>query len=77
MNDIDYPIRIDIRDRLRALGARQLVIARLNAPIDWESSLRHAISQHRYPRTKFGASDLKLFLESFATFFTAAIMFLI
>lgn len=77
MDKIDSDFRIDIRDRLRAHGARQLVIARLNAPIDWEASLRHAIAQHRAPRTRFGGSDLKLFLESFAIFFTAAMMFLI
>ena len=77
MNEFDPELRIDIRDRLRAHGSRQLTIARMQAPADWEGALRHAISQHREPRTLVGATDFKLFLQSFAIFFTATMMFLI
>lgn len=68
---------IDIRGRIRAHSARQLTIARLNAPEDWQAELRAAIAAHREPVTIFSGSDLRLFLQSFATFFTAAMMFLI
>lgn len=77
MDDFDPELRIDIRDRLRAHGARQLTIARMNAPADWEGALRHAISRHREPLRIFSGSDLKLFVQSFAMFFTATMMFLI
>jgi hypothetical protein len=77
MNEFDPELRIDIRDRLRAHGSRQQVIARMLAPADWEGALRHAISEHRRPVTIFSGSDLKLFLQSFAIFFTATMMFLI
>lgn len=77
MNHIDPDLRIDIRDRLRAHGRRQLVIARMRAPADWEGALRRELAQHRRPQPIFGATDLKLFLQSFAIFFTATMMFLI
>ena len=77
MDSFDPDLRIDIRDRIRTHGARQLTIARLAAPADWESQLRHAIAQHREPVTIFRGSDLKLFVQSFLVFFTATMVFLI
>lgn len=77
MDEFDSELRIDIRDRIRAHGARQLTIARLAAPADWENRLRHAIAQHREPVTIFQGSDLRLFVQSFLVFFTATMVFLI
>lgn len=68
---------IDIRGRIRAHTARQLTIARLGAPDDWQGELRTALAAHREPATLFAGSDLRLFLQSFAVFFTATMMFLI
>ncbi|WP_428627104.1 hypothetical protein [Sphingopyxis sp.] len=68
---------IDIRRRIQAHGARQLTIARLSAPVDWQGELRSAIAAHREPVSIFAGSDLRLFLQSFAVFFTATMMFLI
>lgn len=58
-------------------SARQLTIARLSAPADWQGELRQALAAHREPVSIFSGSDLRLFLESFAVFFTATMMFLI
>jgi hypothetical protein len=69
--------RIDIRRRLQAHGARQLTIARLSAPADWQGELRTALAAHREPATIFAGNDLRLFLQSFAVSFTATMMFLI
>ena len=74
---MDSNDHIDIRSRIRAHGARQLVIARLRAPADWQGELRTALAAHRQPVTIFSGSDLRLFLQSFAVFFTATVMFLI
>ncbi|MDO9362204.1 MAG: hypothetical protein Q7T60_04715 [Sphingopyxis sp.] len=74
---MDSNDHIDIRSRIRAYGARQLVIARLRAPADWQGELRTALAAHRQPVTIFSGSDLRLFLQSFAVFFTATVMFLI
>lgn len=68
---------IDIRRRIKAHGARQLTIARLLAPADWQGELRTALAAHREPVTIFSNNDLRLFLQSFAMFFTATMMFLI
>ncbi|WP_179496480.1 hypothetical protein [Sphingopyxis chilensis] len=68
---------IDIRERVRAHGARQLAIARLNAPEDWQGELRAALAAHREPVTIFSGNDFRLFLQSFAIFFTATMMFLV
>lgn len=68
---------IDIRRRIQAHGARQMTIARLRAPADWQGELRQALAAHREPMTIFAASDLRLFLQSFAVFFTATMVFLI
>ena len=78
MNKLETNIRVDIRHRLRAHAARKLVIARMQAPTDWQGALRHEIAQHRRPQPLIvGSSDFKLFLQSFLIFFTAAMMFLI
>ena len=74
---MDSNDHIDIRSRIRAHGARQLVIARLRAPADWQGELRTALAAHREPVTIFSGSNLRLFLQSFAVFFTATVMFLI
>ena len=58
-------------------SARQLTIARLSAPADWQGELRQALAAHREPVTIFAGSDLRLFLQSFAVFFTTTMMFLI
>ena len=68
---------IDIRRRIQAHGARELTIARLRAPDDWQADLRTAIAAHREPVSIFAGSDLRLFIQSFAVFFTATMMFLI
>ncbi|MBL0767707.1 hypothetical protein JI743_02685 [Sphingopyxis sp. DHUNG17] len=69
---------IDIRGRIRAHGARQLTLARLAAPTDWESELRLALQEQRVRPSIFAqGSDLRLFAESFAIFFTAAMLFLL
>ena len=78
MDGFDPEQRIDIRGVVRAHGARQLAIARLAAPADWQGELRHALAEQRRPRGPFSSSsDLRLFLESFAIFFTATMMFLL
>jgi hypothetical protein len=78
MDRLDPDLRIDIRGRLRDPGARQLVTARLNAPADWQGALRRALAEDRRPQAMFANSgDLRLFLESFAVFFTATMMFLL
>jgi hypothetical protein len=69
--------QIDIRGRVRDHGKRQLVIARLSAPADWQGELRAALAAHREPVTIFSANDFRLFLQSFAIFFTATMMFLL
>ena len=69
---------IDIRGRIRAFGARQLTLARLSAPADWEGELRNALrDQRRAPSAFARGSDVRLFAESFAIFFTAAMVFLL
>lgn len=78
MDRLDPDLRIDIRGRLRDHGARQLAIARLRVPADWEDSLRRAIAAERRSRPGLVSSrDVRLFLESFAVFFTATIVFLL
>lgn len=74
---MDSDDHIDIRGLVRDHGARQLVIARLNAPADWQRELRTALAAHREPVTIFSKNDFRLFLQSFAIFFTATMMFLL
>ncbi|WP_447758869.1 hypothetical protein [Sphingopyxis fribergensis] len=74
---MDSDNHIDIRRLVRAHGARQLTIARLNAPADWQGELRTALVAHHEPVTIFSNNDLRLFLQSFAIFFTATMMFLL
>ncbi|MBA3941426.1 MAG: hypothetical protein C0520_09480 [Sphingopyxis sp.] len=75
---MDSDEHIDIRGRIRAYGARQLTLARLSAPDDWQDELRGALRAQRAPRPIFARDgDLRLFLESFAVFFTATMIFLL
>ncbi|WP_428682226.1 hypothetical protein [Sphingopyxis sp.] len=75
---MDSEAQIDIRERLRAHGARQLAIARLSAPEDWQGELREALrTQRALPSPWARGSDTRLFLESFAIFFVATMMFLL
>lgn len=71
----DQPI--DIRARLRANQQRSVHVARLSAPVDWQAELREAIASTRLPRPLlFSRADARQFLQSFAIFFTAAMVFL-
>lgn len=72
---MDSNDHIDIRGRVRAHGARQLTIARMNAPTDWQRELRAALAAQRRPETIFSNNDFRLFLQSFAIFFTATMLF--
>lgn len=75
---MDSDDHIDIRGRLRAHGARQTQIARLAAPQDWQGDLRQALGRTRARQPLFlRDGDIRLFAESFAIFFTAAMVFLI
>jgi hypothetical protein len=75
---MDAEDQIDIRARLRAHNARQLKIAQLNMPDDWQAELRALIQAERIPPSILArGSDTRLFLESFAIFFVATMMFLI
>jgi hypothetical protein len=79
MNSIDAysdAPRINIRDRLRAHQRRQVHVARLSAPADWQGELRQALAAHREPDPLwFSYADAKLFLHSFAVFFVATWVF--
>ncbi|MFN4357366.1 hypothetical protein [Sphingopyxis alaskensis] len=72
---MDSNDHIDIRGRVRAHGVRQLTIARMNAPADWQDELRRALAAHRKPATILSSNDFRLFLQSFAIFFTATMLF--
>jgi hypothetical protein len=48
---MDSDEHIDIRERIRAYGARQLVLARLSAPEDWQGELRGALAAQSVPRS--------------------------
>lgn len=75
---MDSDDHIDIRGRIRAYGARQVQIARLAAPQDWQGELRQEIGRTRARQPLFVRDgDIRLFAESFAIFFTAAMVFLI
>lgn len=75
---MDSDAQIDIRERLRAHAARQLAIARLGAPADWQDELREALrAQRALPSPWARGSDMRLFVESFAIFFVATMMFLL
>jgi hypothetical protein len=75
---MDSGRQIDIRERLRAHAARQVTIARLNAPEDWQGELVSALRAGRaVPSFWSRDGDMRLFLESFAIFFVATMMFLI
>ncbi|NJS14416.1 MAG: hypothetical protein HC788_07115 [Sphingopyxis sp.] len=68
---------VDIRQRLREHHLRQLKVAALSAPADWQSALRAALASERKPQPLLvSARDVKLFLQSFLIFFTTLMVFL-
>jgi hypothetical protein len=74
-NDDIQPI--NIRQRLRDHHLRQLKVAALGAPADWQSALRDALVAERKPQPIFlSGRDVKLFLQSFLIFFTSLMVFL-
>lgn len=73
----DEEVPINIRQRLRDHHLRQLKVAALGAPADWQSALRQALTAERQPQPLWlSARDLKLFLQSFLIFFTTLMVFL-
>lgn len=75
---MDSDDQIDIRSRIRAHTLRQLAIARMSAPDNWQDELREAlVAQRAVPSMWARGSDFRLFIESFAIFFVAAMAFLI
>lgn len=80
MDNLDtraFDTPVDIRLRLKAAQARNLQIARLSAPADWQGELRRAIAETRRPRSLWlNGDDIRQFAQSFAIFFTAAMIFL-
>jgi hypothetical protein len=75
---MDSDDQINIRERLRLHAARQLTIARLNGAGDWQGELRETLRVDRaLPSPWARGSDTRLFLESFAIFFVATMMFLL
>lgn len=73
----DDMLPIDIRQRLRDHHLRELKVAALGAPADWQSALREALARE-YVKPPIGLSprDVKLFLQSFLIFFTTLMVFL-
>ncbi len=68
---------VNIRERVRAHHLRQLKVAALAAPADWQAALRAALAAERKPAPLLvSTSDVKLFLQSFAVFFTTLMVFL-
>ena len=68
---------VDIRQRLREHHLRQLKIAALGAPADWQLALREALATERKPQPLwFSARDVKLFLQSFIIFFVGLMVYL-
>lgn len=76
MIDIDSET-INIRHRVRAHHLRQLKVAALAAPADWQAALRDALVAERKPVPLIvSMADLKLFFQSFAIFFVTLMVFL-
>jgi hypothetical protein len=68
---------VDIRQRLRDHHLRQLKIAALGAPADWQLALREALVAERKPQPLWiSGRDVKLFLQSFLIFFITLMVFL-
>lgn len=68
---------INIRHRVRAHHLRQLKVAALAAPADWEAALRAALAAERKPEpTVVSTRDVKLFVQSFTIFFVTLMVFL-
>jgi hypothetical protein len=75
--DFDHDAPIDIRQRLREHHLRQLKIAALGAPADWQLALREALIAERKPQPLWvSGRDVKLFLQSFLIFFVSLMVFL-
>lgn len=73
-SDTDH---IDIRQRLREHHLRQLKVAALGAPVDWQKALQEALVAERKPQPLWiSPQDAKLFLQSFLIFFTSLMVFL-
>ena len=76
MIDTDSPA-VNIRQRLREHHLRQLRVAALAAPADWQSALRDALIAERKPvPLVVSTADVKLFLQSFVVFFVTLMVFL-
>jgi hypothetical protein len=76
MIDIDSEA-VNIRQRVREHHLRQIKVAALAAPADWQSALRAALVAERKPAPLIvSTADLKLFLQSFAVFFVTLMVFL-
>jgi hypothetical protein len=68
---------VNIRQRVRDHHMRQLKVAALSAPADWQSALRAALQAERGPTPPIiTARDVKLFVQSFLMFFTTLMVFL-
>jgi hypothetical protein len=68
---------VNIRQRVRDHHLRQLKVAALAAPADWQSALRDALVAERKPAPLIVSSaDVKLFLQSFCIFFVTLMVFL-
>lgn len=76
MIDIDSET-VNIRQRVREHHLRQLKVAALAAPADWQAALRDALIAERKPVPLIvSTADLKLFLQSFVVFFVTLMVFL-
>ncbi len=68
---------VNIRQRVRDHHLRQLKVAALGAPADWQLALREALIAERKPQPLWvSARDVKLFLQSFVIFFVTLMVFL-
>lgn len=75
--DETSPTTVNIRQRVRDHHMRQLKVAALAAPADWQSALRAALQAERGPTPPIiSTRDVKLFVQSFLIFFTALMVFL-
>lgn len=68
---------VNIRQRVREHHLRQLKVAALAAPADWQAALRAALIAERKPAPVIvSMRDVKLFLQSFGIFFVTLMVFL-
>jgi len=72
-----HPESVDIRQRVREHHLRQLKVAALSAPADWQSALRaELVAERKTEPVWIGMNDVKLFLQSFLIFFLTLMVFL-